>query len=49
MQQQRESDKPIIYGVYTKNIITTKLSLHITEVGKNTKKNLGYPKKTNFQ
>lgn len=37
MQQQR--DKPI-YGIYIKSVLTTKLSLHITEVGKNTKKNL---------
>lgn len=39
MQQQRETDKPI-YGIYIKSTLTTKLSLHITEVGKNTKKNL---------
>jgi DNA-directed RNA polymerase subunit E'/Rpb7 len=38
-QQQRESDK-IIYGVYIKSTLITKISLHITEIGKNTKKNL---------
>ena len=38
-QQQRETDKPI-YGIYIKSTLTTKLSLHITEVGKNTKTNL---------
>ena len=36
---QRESEKPI-YGVYIKSTLTTKISLHITEVGNKTKKNL---------
>lgn len=39
-QQQRETDNKPIYGVYIKSTLTTKLSLHITEVGNKTKKNL---------
>lgn len=37
---QQQSVKPKIFGVYIPSILTTKILLHITEIGKNIKQNL---------
>jgi len=39
-QRQGQGQEQKIYGVYTKSLLTTKLSLSIREVGKNVKQNL---------
>jgi DNA-directed RNA polymerase subunit E'/Rpb7 len=37
---EKEKEEPKIYGVYMKSILQRKLSLNITEIGKNIKSNL---------